>query len=47
MGNVAIMDSGDIETYTEPLTRWYQTNTKKNPLTGLVSWITSFTKEDQ
>nr|WP_319537459.1 hypothetical protein [uncultured Methanospirillum sp.] len=47
MGNVAIMESGDIQTYTEPLTLWYQTNAKKDPVTGLVSWITSFTKENK
>ncbi len=45
MGNVGIMDSGDIETYTEPLTRWYQTNTKKDPLAVLFSWFNSGNKE--
>jgi thiol-disulfide isomerase/thioredoxin len=47
MGNVGIMGSEDITTYTEPLTLWYQTNSKKDPLTGLVSWVTSFTKENK
>ena len=45
LGNVGIMGSEDIEKYTEPLTLWYQKNAKVDPLTGLLSWITSFTKE--
>jgi len=45
MGNVAIMESGDITTYTEPLTLWYQANAKKDPLAGLFSWINTGQKE--
>lgn len=47
MGNVGIMGSEDIATYTEPLTLWYQKNAPKDPITGLVSWVTSFTKENK
>lgn len=47
MGNIGIMGSQDIEMYTEPLTLWYQKNVKKDPITGLVSWVTSFTKENK
>ena len=46
MGNVGIMGNDDIASYTEPLTRWYQENLKINPLTGLFSWIKSFTKKN-
>ncbi len=47
MGNVGIMGSEDIATYTEPLTLWYQKNVKRDPITGLVSWVTSLIKENR
>ncbi|MFH0967301.1 MAG: hypothetical protein V1862_06420 [Methanobacteriota archaeon] len=47
MGNVGIMGSEDIAKYTEPLTLWYQKNAKRDPITGLVSWIMSFTNNNK
>lgn len=41
MGNVGIMESDDIEAYTELLTVWYQKHTTSNPVSGLFSWLLS------
>jgi hypothetical protein len=44
MGNVGIMGSGDIGTYTEPLTIWYQENQKKDSGITIINWILSLLK---
>jgi hypothetical protein len=43
IGNVAMVGSYDIVSYTEPLSLWYQKNAKVDPITGLITWITSRT----
>ncbi|MDD1729817.1 MAG: hypothetical protein LUQ50_12195 [Methanospirillum sp.] len=41
VGNTGIMDSLDIELYTEILTLWYQNHTPSDLITGFISRITS------
>lgn len=44
IGNVGIMGSDDIKTDTQSLVTLYQSRMKHDPLTGLLSWISSITK---
>lgn len=44
IGDVGIMGSPDIAAYTVPLTLWYQDSMKRDPISGMVSWITSLLK---
>lgn len=41
IGNVVIVGSDDIKSYTEPLSLWYQKKVKSDMITQLISWITS------
>lgn len=40
-GDIGIMGSNDIESYTDLLTLWYQKHTKTDPLSGFISWAES------
>lgn len=45
IGDIGIMGSPDITSHTEPLTLWYQHAMKRDLISGVLSWVSSFLKD--